>query len=229
MVLITLTATSGYSCQPLSPNLESATLTLTATSLGQGEFELAGTTNLAENTQLTALALRYLDPTQPIGGEAEPTYSILAYQPVTVKDGQWQTQLDLWQASEQGRYREAWQSQNEDLKLIAQPQDSVQFVVIMAPRHLLRAGLTNLTQSSPQAPASLVRTTADGEPFLWVDQTEVVALPTGQTTPNPALARRNGGWGERYLLVPEPPLPYTLKPEDKRQTNAPPTPGEFLR
>ena len=48
-------------------------------------------------------------------------------------------------------------------------------------------------------------------------------------SPIDLLARTNGGWGDRYLLVPEPPLPYTLDPADERQTTAPFAPDELLR
>lgn len=215
---------------PLSPPPpEATTLTIEATALDAGEFALRGTTNLPDNTRLTAIALRYLVPQQTISGD-EPFYSVLDYQPVTVANGEWSAQLNLWQVAADGRYQEPWQGQLDALELTAQPSDTVQFAIAVAPHHVGAALSSRLTQSGRQRLAGVLRVTADGEPFLWADRAIAVDLPSGQTTP-PAdlLARTNGGWGDRHLLVPEPPLPYTLTPLNERQTNAPPTPGELLR
>jgi len=221
-------------CQPVNiPGLgqapETTILTLAAQPLEPGTFELAGETNLPDNTRLMAVALRRLQPNHLLGQSETPTYAILAYQPVTVSQGQWEARLSLWQIAEDGRYQEAWQIQNQALNLDATPQDTVQFAITLVPRHLLAVAASQ-EPSNLRPPASLVRVTDTGEPFLWVEQSLAVALPTGSTTPPDELAlRHNGGWGDRYLLVPEPPLPYTLEPEDQRQTNALPTPQEYLQ
>ena len=232
LLVLALVACAG--CQavqlPLSPPAATATiLTLEAKPLGDGEFALSGTTNLPDNTQLTAIALRYLNP-QQAAPDGKPLYSVLDYRPVTVAKGQWSAQLNLWQVAADGRYQEAWQAEAAALKLAAQPSDTVQFAITLAPHHLGTALSSRLTPNSQQRLAGLLRVTAAGEPFLWADQALAVALPSGQTTP-PAdlIARTNGGWGDRYLLVPEPPLPYTLTPLDERQTTAPLTPAEMLR
>ncbi|MGF1567371.1 MAG: hypothetical protein ACFCVD_04770 [Nodosilinea sp.] len=211
----------------LGPDLNDATLTLEVTPTGPGEYELKGTSNLPHKTQLTVIALRYLEPSPSDSALAleqptEPLYSILAYRPTVLKKGQWNTQLALWQVAEDGRYQEPWQAQAETLGLELEPADTVQFAVALAPRHIFGAIAMKRMQPALQTPAALLRTTDTGEPFLWVDQALSTGLPTGQTSPPDNLAaQRNGGWGERYRLVPEPPLPYTLKPDDKRQTTAP--------
>jgi len=233
--------------RPGLPLAEDTTLTLEATPLENGEFALTGTTNLPDQTQLTVLALRYWTPNaaspeldQPRGAipgqstarsgpDAAPLYSVLDYQPVTVTKGEWSTQLQLWQVAADGRYQEPWQAQVETLNLAAQPRDTVQFAITLAPNHLGSALDTLLAQEGPQRIAGLLRVTPDGEPFLWAAQSLPVGLPQGQTTPPDLLARTNGGWGKRYLLVPEPPLPYTLTPDDQRQTTAPITLDEQLR
>jgi len=38
----------------------------------------------------------------------------------------------------------------------------------------------------------------------------------------------NGGWGPRYLLIPEPPIIYRLEKPQDRRTNEPLSPQEFL-
>ncbi len=215
---------------PLSPPVaEATTLTLEAKALGAGEFALTGTTSLPDNTQLTAIALRHLDPQRAIP-DGEPLYSVLDYRPVTVANGQWSTQLNLWQVAADGRYQEPWQAEAAALKLAVQPSSTVQFAIALAPHHLGAALSSKMAQAGPQRLAQVLRVTPTGEPFLWADQALTVGLPSGQTTPPADLvARTNGGWGERYLLVPEPPLPYTLTPVDERQTSAPLTPDELLR
>ncbi|TVP65707.1 MAG: hypothetical protein EA342_13735 [Leptolyngbya sp. LCM1.Bin17] len=213
----------------LGQSPETTLLTLTAKPLEQGTFELTGDTNLPDDTRLMAVALRRLNPDHLLGQSETPTYSILAYQPVTVSQGRWESRLSLWQVAADGRYQEAWQIQNQALNLDATPQETVQFAITLAPRHLIAAAASR-EPSNFHPPASLVRVTDSGEPFLWVEQSLTVGLPVGSTTPPDELAlRSNGGWGDRYLLVPEPPLPYTLEPEDQRQTNALPTPQEYLQ
>ncbi|MFQ4136084.1 hypothetical protein PGN35_007160 [Nodosilinea sp. PGN35] len=230
LLVLTLCAGCQAARLPLSPpSPEATTLTIEATALAAGEFALEGTTNLPDNTRLTAIALRHLVPQPATAGE-QPFYSVLDYQPVTVVNGAWSAQLNLWRVAADGRYQEAWQAQLDTLELVAQPSATVQFAVTVAPHHVGAALSNRLTQAGRQRLAGVLRVTADGEPFLWVDRAIAVELPSGQTTPAvDLLARTNGGWGDRHLLVPEPPLPYTLTPLNERQTNAPPTPGELLR
>jgi hypothetical protein len=161
---------------------------------------------------------------------ADPLYSVLDYQPITVANGRWSARLTIWQVAADGRYQEPWQAQAKTLNLAAQPRDTVQFAIALAPNHVGAALGDVLALSGRRRVAGVLRVTAAGEPFLWADQSLPVGLPQGQTAP-PAdlLARTNGGWGDRYLLVPEPPLPYTLTPNDERQTTAPITPAELLR
>ncbi|HSM83295.1 MAG TPA: hypothetical protein VLS96_16540 [Nodosilinea sp.] len=232
-LLVLLLASAGCQSALLPGSRPEATatdLTIAVTPLGNGEFELTGTTNLADNTPLTAVALRYLAPPTAASPGDDAPYSLLDYEPVTVADGTWSARLTTWQISPEGRYQEAWQAQAETLNLAVQPRDTVQFAVTLAPQHLGSALKDTLAESGRRRLAALLRVTPVGEPFLWADQSLPVALPTGQTTP-PAdlLARTNGGWGERYRLVPEPPLPYELTPDDQRQTTAPLSPGELLR
>ncbi|NJL46880.1 MAG: hypothetical protein HC929_04435 [Leptolyngbyaceae cyanobacterium SM2_5_2] len=223
-------AGSGCKLQVLPQTPTATTLTITTTREEAGEFVVKGTTNLPDDTRLTAVALRYLELNRPIGDQGRVVYSILAYQPATVENGQWTARLNLWQVAADGRYQESWQPQLEALNLSATPDSSVQFAVTLAPPELFTARHLSLSQNSPQTLAGLRRQTPDGDLFLWNSILSTVTLPTGQTTPPTDLASdQNGGWGERYRLVPEPPLPYTLTPEDERKTNAPPHPAEFLQ
>jgi hypothetical protein len=214
----------------LRPESKDVTLTIEANGLGKGEFAIAGQTNLPQNTALTALALRYLQPTQSVTTGAPPTFALLDYQTTTVEEGQWETQLNLWQVAKDGHYQEAWQDHMNQLNLQVQPDDTVHFVITLAPQQFLATLEDEAQQTQLQLSAHLLRTTASGDALLWADDALPVDLPEGRTTPPENLAQgKNGGWGERYRLLPEPPLPYTLTPEDTRKTTAPPNPGEVLR
>lgn len=195
----------------------------------RGEVKISGQTNLPPRTQLTALALRYLVPAEPIATGAEPTFAILDYQTTRVKAGSWDARLNLWQVAEDGRYQEAWQLQSERLDLVVQPDETVHFVITLAPQQFLTTLQHRALRDGERIPAELIRTTSNGEAMLWADVSQTLGLPEGKTTPpDDRLQAQNGGWGERYRLIPEPPLPYTLTPEDSRKTTAPPQSGEFL-
>jgi len=196
----------------------------------EGSVAISGRTNLSDNTQLTALALRYLEPAQPLTNSAKSTFSILDYQTIPVQQGQWEAELDLWQVAEDGRYQEAWQDQANQLNLQVKPQDTVHFIITLAPEQFLDALSRNLGQNRMQLSSDLLRTNDSGELLLWAEDSRLVNLPEGRTSPSHNLAQQaNGGWGERYRLVPEPPLPYRLTPEDIRKTTAPAAAAEFLQ
>jgi hypothetical protein len=214
----------------VQPDRKDVTLTIETEVGPKGEVSIAGRSNLPQNTPLTALALRYLVPVDPIANEAQPTFAILYYQTTTVQSGQWEADLNLWQVADDGRYQEAWQTQAERLALKVEPRGTVHFIITLAPQQFLATINQGLSQDGLQIPATLVRTTTSGEALLWAEDALSLELPQGTTNPPADLAQHhNGGWGERYRLVPEPPLPYTLTPDDTRKTNAPSRPGEFLQ
>ncbi len=247
VVLLVACLSCRASLQPGFPPLsEATTLTLEATPLENGGFVLTGTTNLPDQTPLTAIALRYWVPQdvavvgsgaplesersgRAIAAKDEPLYSVLDYQPVQVTNGKWSAQLNLWQVAPDGHYQESWQAQAEALSLAVQPHESVQFAITLAPHSLGSVMGDVLAQEGRRRVSGVLRVTSAGEPFLWVAESLTVGLPQGKTIPPSDLARANGGWGKRYLLVPEPPLPYTLTPEDQRQTNAPLSLSELLQ
>lgn len=219
----------GVGCRTTPQNPDQVDLDITVAPQGSGEFAIAGQTTLPDDTDLMAAAIRYLEPERPIVSQSPPTYTILDYQPITVQNGQLSATLNLWRVDTDGVYQEAWQPFAEQLELDVSPQDSVQFVVTLAPRHLLTPLYQALQKEGLQLGTPLIRITPEGETYLVAEDSLQVALPSGQTSPPPEFANRvNGGWGERYLLVPEPPLPYTLQPFDERKTNAPITPEESL-
>jgi hypothetical protein len=157
------------------------------------------------------------------------TYSILAYQVVSVEDQQWQSQLNLWQTATDGRQLETWQLDQSELNLNVKPLDAVIFIATFTPFDQLTTLEGILYQQGLQLSSALIRTTSEGQRYLQASQVLEIPLSAdaGQT-----LAKRpqphNGGWGTRYLLIEEPPLPYQLEFPEERQTDAPGTAEEFL-
>lgn len=196
-----------------------------------GEYAIAGQAELPDRTALTVVALRYLHGDNTSAAlNPNPTYSILAYSPTRVVDGQWQTRLNLWQVAPDGRYQEAWQLEQQRLNLALTPDEDVIFLATLAPIEALPKLELALSKEGLRLPQRSLRSTPDGERFAQVNQTLEVSLPVGETAPSiPALDDRNDGWGERYLIPKEPPNPIRLEMPETRQTDAPPRAAEFLR
>lgn len=197
-----------------------------------GQYAIAGQADLPDRTSLTIVAVRYLHASDAnsIALNADPTYSILAYSPAEVKDGQWQTRLNLWQVAPDGQYQEAWQMEQRRLNLRLKPDADVVFLALLSPIYALPKLERALEKEGLRLPEQTLRTTLEGERFAQVNQSLEVALPTGATDPTiPALDDRNDGWGERYLIPKEPQNPIQLTLPETRQTDAPPRTAEFLR
>jgi hypothetical protein len=175
----------------------------------QGSYTVTGKTNLPDYTWVTVQAIRNLSATQ---GNQRPTYSILARSQVEVKEGKWETTLNLLRPASGGAPLEVWQ-ENRSLNL--KPETNVTFLAVTDPA----SGSLNISEQ--QAGKNLVvRFTADGKSYLQAEQTLVVSPPTRTT--------------ERTA----PPQPTRVKVASKRlqgardaksQNDAPLTPKEFLR
>jgi hypothetical protein len=197
-----------------------------------GQYAIAGRADLPNRTPLTIIAVRYLhaNDANSVALNADPTYSILAYSPAEVVDGQWQTRLNLWQVAPDGRYQEAWQLEQRRLNLTLKPDADVVFLALLSPIYALPKLERSLEKEGLRLPEQTLRTTLDGERFAQVNQSLEIALPVGKTAPTiPALDDRNDGWGSRYLIPKEPQNPIELSLPETRQTDAPPRTAEFLR
>ena len=227
----------GTGCSRLlqSRPLQDIKLDFTVENPLPGIYAIAGKTNLPEKSQVTVAALRYLYPATQASKNfnPNPTYAVLAYQPAEVKDGMWQTRLNLWETALDGRFQEAWQLDQKKLGLTIKPSDEVVFVATLAPLNgsdQLQQLENQLAKQHIQLSRRLVHGTADGQQYLQVGQAMAIALPTGATTPLSLRPEElNGGWGNRFLIPPEPQNPIKLELPKDRRTNAPPTAEEFLR
>ena len=197
-----------------------------------GTYTVTGSTNLPDESRITVAAIRYLrldkQPTKSFS--PNQTYSILAYQDVKVNKGKWQTTLNLWKVAPNGQFQEAWQLEQSKLGLSLEPENDVTFLATVAPTDSLSKLEQLLQKQGIKLASTLVRNTSDGERYVQASQLLPIALPTGQTTPPPQRPEDlNGGWGPRYLLIPEPPNTNNFEQPSKRRTNAPLSPTELLQ
>lgn len=197
-----------------------------------GTYEIAGKTNLPDRTQLTVAALRYLYPVAAAARKLNdnPTYTILDYQSVTVEQGAWQTQLNLWQVDADKTFKENWQIDQQGLAMRFNPGDEVVFLVTLTPIDQLLDLKQPLSTKGQTFQSSRIRTTPEGELYAQSQQTLTIELPTGKSTSaSPQLQAENFGWGRRYLIPQEPQNPTQLEQPNDRQTDSPARPEEFLR
>ncbi len=198
----------------------------------KGSYSVTGTTNLPDDTPIAVLALRHLHPNDrlPPGVGSNPTYSILTYQDVKVKKGKWQIDLNLWKVAKDGRFQEAWQIEQPKLGLKLEPDSEVTFLATLAPTEGLWEVEERLEKQGIKIANNIIRNTVEGDRYVQASQGLSVALPTGSTAPPPERPEDlNGGWGPRYILLDEPPNKRKLEQPDKRRTDAPMDPAEFMR
>jgi hypothetical protein len=200
-----------------------------------GTYEIGGTSNLPNKSQIRVAAIRYLRPTKQASQDLNPklTYSILSYQTAEVRDGKWQTALSLWKPAADGRYQEAWQLEQSHLGLTFSPASDVFFMAnyVMSDRTQTVLQLDQeLQKQGKTLENGILLTTVDNRRYVQSGETMAIALPTGGTTP-PAMPAEdiNGGWGDRFLMPPEPENTIQLEFPANRRTNAPAALGEFLR
>lgn len=230
LLLLPLLALFSAGCQSLPLSLTQpaydATLDLTVNSKSQqGLYQLSGETNLPTKTRLTVAAVRYLYSADA----SSPTYSILDYQETEIRQGRWTANLNLWKIAPDGRFQEAWQLDQGDLQLEVTPAPDVVFLAMLAPIDFPSLE-TKLVQQQIRFASNDLRTTPDGDRYMQTVATLPIALPSGKTAPPPLRPEEiNGGWGNRYLILPEPPNTIQLRQPTQRQTNAPLSPDEFLR
>lgn len=197
-----------------------------------GVYTVLGNTNLPEESRITVAAIRYLQPHKQRIQNLSPsqTFSILAYQDIKVNKGKWQATLNLWKVSPKGEFQEVWQLEQSQLGISHEAQPEVTFLATVSPRDSLSELEQQLQKQGVKLVSRLVRNTVDGERYIQTSQVLPISLPTGQTTPpQPAPEDINGGWGNRFLLIPEPPNINNYKKPEQRRTNAPLSPDELLQ
>lgn len=197
----------------------------------EGKYEVVGNTNLPDDSRIAVAAIRYLRSDNQLSPDIIPeaTYSILDYKDVKVNEGKWQITLNLWKIAPNGQFSEEWQLRESELGLELEPEPSVTFLATLSPTTQFSEVERQLNKQGIKVKSTVIRSTADGERYVQASQVLPIDLPTGKTTP-PTLRPddENGGWGPRYLLIPEPPIIYKLEKPALRRTNEPLSPEEFL-
>lgn len=201
-----------------------------------GLYAARGTTNLPDQSRLTVMAIRPLRSGSQLNqadtGVGESNYAILDRRAVEVKQGQWQTNLNLWQVAPNGQFQESWQLNQAKLGTHFTPSSEVTFVATFDPTHQSPSIKAQIDQAlEPESP--IVRFTNDGERYLQASEVMPLSLPTGKTTP-PALTASdlNQGWGDRSGPAPDLAADKQRSPVSQSQlaqTDAPLTADQMLR
>lgn len=148
-----------------------------------GQFTLTGTTNLPDQTLLTVSAVRRIGPSPSREAAAEaPRHAILDRKSAVVKEGRWQTQLQLWETSAEGTYQENWQTIVTNDIDPASISSSVDFLATLEPIDLARSSPMARADVLESTNSPLLNFTPDGEPYLRAIQSRVVALPNSALT-----------------------------------------------
>lgn len=161
-----------------------------------GVYQLSGTTDLPEETELTVQAVRGLTPNGQMLPEdsVEEHYAILDRDRVLVRDGSWAVELQLWE-NQGGESAESWQIRLPQSDRSFTPDNNVRFTVSMPPTGDERA-LEAQWQKSKKTPSDgVVSFTPDGDWFLQAE--EVVAI----TPPNAAVPDQPNSFNARRDLA----------------------------
>jgi hypothetical protein len=148
-----------------------------------GGYRVTGSTNLPDQTQITVSAIRYLQTSGQLSSSSDSAYSVLARQFAPVEQGRWEANLPLWQVASDGKFQEAWQLNQGNLRMQVQPDPNVTFLVTLDPANQPATLQDQLESQGETLTGSLVQFNADGELYLQASKTLIVALPTGGTTP----------------------------------------------
>lgn len=201
-----------------------------------GLYTASGTSNLPDQSRLIVMAIRplrsatQLNQTETKVGESN--YAILDRRAVEVKQGQWQTNLNLWQVAPKGQFQENWQLNQAKLGTNFTPSSEVTFVATFDPANQSPAIEPQINQAL-ELESPVVRFTNDGERYLQASEVVSLSLPTGKTTP-PALTATdlNHGWGDRSGPAPDLTADKQRNPVSQSnlaQTDAPLTADQMLR
>ncbi|NEP45702.1 MAG: hypothetical protein F6K35_43445 [Okeania sp. SIO2H7] len=113
---------------------------------------------------------------------SKEAYSILDRQIAVVKDGRWESTLNLWQIAPDGQFQEPWQLANSPINEAFKPLPGVTFSVTLDPKDAAGLKSTIERQDTPQLKA-IEKYNVDGELYLQATKTQTVSLPFGSTLP----------------------------------------------
>ncbi len=189
-----------------------------------GVYALSGSAKFPEQSFITVMAIRYLQPASPRASRwrSKPYYVILDRRIVPVQQGQWQTQLNLWQVAPDGRWQEAWQLKEKEADLTIPPDRQVAFLALLQPDNQAKELRGKLQKQGPPFSQNVAQVPSEGTWYIYATERKELPLPTGKTTP-PGLATRdiNHGWGDRNATKPQP--ASDKKPKNPLASSPPPS------
>lgn len=202
--------------KPLKPEL---TLQVQAASQ-PGTYVASGKTTLPNQSRITVQAVRQLTPVgkSPLTNQ-KPLYAILDRQQVDVMDGKWQTNLNLLRSAGGGT-RELWQVNSTPLELPLQPQTDVAFLAVSDELALPLDIQTNKDSNQPLENSAL-QFSRNGNAYLQAKQSLLITPPVVKTL---SLVNQKSN-----LVKLEPATTVKALPDQKRQTDAPLAPVEYLQ
>lgn len=200
-------------------------------SKNSGEYTITGSANLPENTLITVMAIRSLDVADPLFSESYTYTSILDRRFAEVRDGQWQTQLKLWQVAPDGQFQEIWQLDRSRWTFDPIPAPEVAFIALIEPDSQIPTLRQEFQAQGPPSTQNVVWLPTERTWYVQATQRLPVTLPTGKTKPPQLKAEDiNWGWGERAAT--KPPKTTDAKPrptEPIEPDKTPLTPSQFMR
>lgn len=222
--LLLLTNSGCSSPTPFNSTLSSPSIELTILQVKpeiSGSYTVSGNTTLPDKTQITVSAVRYFKEGQT--AETAPNYAILDRQVAEVNQGTWQTRLNIWQASANGQFQEAWQANLSSSKR-TEPEATVTFLAVLEPANQSTTVQKQTEALDPSLQAAITRFTTDGELYLQASKSMAILPPSGKTS--------------TVATEPAQTKPQIVKPSSdtpdaqfvqQRQTDAPISPDAVLR
>jgi hypothetical protein len=201
----------GASCNNLQNTFNSSgksapiELTIEQVSPGgsTGNYALRGQTSLPEGTQLSVFAVRYLQqPSDQFPDEKVTQFAILDREFITTQNQQWNTELNLWQTTPDGKLLENWQLPEYALDQPPTAEPTVTFFVTLDPANFTEEIKRQVNRGDRQTDNPILRFTPAGEGYLQASQVVSIALPTGQTSAPPAATAPENPWQGRNTLNP---------------------------
>lgn len=165
-----------------------------------GNISLEGIASLPDGTQLAVSAVRVLDNTPSRDPSSKnPAYAILDRQFVTIKDEQWQADLNLYEANASGVYFENWQLNNSQLLEKLAPNPAILLMVTLEPTSFSPAISDLLANAVINGGSSQLSYTLDGEPYLQISRSIVREIPSAANlqADDSAISKADEMWQNR--------------------------------
>lgn len=206
LCLLPLMASGLWGCIPFRSDIISLNVKVQPGSR-PGLYVVSGQSNLPDGSRINVQGLRPLVAKDSLGGgqgsgsteASNRRFSILARTLTEVKDGRWETTLNLWQTDASGQYREFWQLDSQQAALVeALPE--VVFSATTRPSYVAQGSDRNLDDKNRRPEQGVIGYTDGGEWYLQAKANLPVALPVGKGTSRSQPINDMGLWVNNTVL-----------------------------